>query len=122
MGMEKFFRATPIHGSDSLFIQLQFPFLKTTARPFVPDIPGFDCKRILFHSITDIEATTGRTANPRAVPKSGGNFLRGAVMFFQFKENFTAQCIPNDPVNSQIEQLDDFSGPIDQNLEKIKGT
>ncbi|KAK0079149.1 hypothetical protein PV326_008904 [Microctonus aethiopoides] len=60
MGMENCFRATPIHGTDSLFIQLQFPFLKTTARPFVPEISN---------------RTIGR-----------------------------------------------FFGPIDQNLEKIKGT
>ncbi|KAK0072741.1 hypothetical protein PV325_010896 [Microctonus aethiopoides] len=69
MGIKKFYRATPIHGSDSLFIQVQFPFLKTTVRPFVPEISSFECKRILFRSIIDIDATTGRTANPSTVPK-----------------------------------------------------
>ncbi|KAK0165638.1 hypothetical protein PV328_004140 [Microctonus aethiopoides] len=44
---------------------------ETTARPFVPEISSFECKRILFPSITDIDASTGRTENPRPVPKSG---------------------------------------------------
>ncbi|KAK0075931.1 hypothetical protein PV325_006166 [Microctonus aethiopoides] len=35
-----------------------------------------------FHSITDIDATTGPTANLRTVPKSGENFLQGPLMFF----------------------------------------
>ncbi|KAK0177170.1 hypothetical protein PV328_001248 [Microctonus aethiopoides] len=82
MGMEKLFRATPIYGSDSLFIQLKFLFLKTTIRPFVSEISSCECKRILFHSIPDIDATTGRTANQRAVPKSGENFLQGSAMLF----------------------------------------
>ncbi|KAK0072219.1 hypothetical protein PV326_000296, partial [Microctonus aethiopoides] len=75
MGMEKIFQATPIHGLDSLFIQLYFPLLKITVRPFVSEISSLECKRILFHLITDIDATTGLTANQRAVLKSGKNFL-----------------------------------------------
>ncbi|KAK0093456.1 hypothetical protein PV326_013470 [Microctonus aethiopoides] len=35
---------------------------------------------------------------------------------------FSAQCIPNDPVNFQIDQLAGFSRSPDQNLEKIKAT
>ncbi|KAK0176606.1 hypothetical protein PV328_000725 [Microctonus aethiopoides] len=71
----------------------------TTVRPIVSEISSFECKRILFHSISDIDATTGHTANQRAVLKSGENFLQDS-----------------------IDRLDGFSGPIDQNLQKIKGT
>ncbi|KAK0077645.1 hypothetical protein PV325_003632 [Microctonus aethiopoides] len=73
--------------------------LRITVRPFVSEISSLKCKRILFHSITDIDATTGRTANQRAVLKSGENFLQDS-----------------------IDRLDGFFGPIDQNLEKIQGT
>lgn len=44
-----------------------------------------------FHLITDIDATTGCTANQRAVLKSGENFLQDYVMlcwekfFFPFR-------------------------------------
>ncbi|KAK0072766.1 hypothetical protein PV325_010821, partial [Microctonus aethiopoides] len=54
---------------------LQFPYLKTAIWPFVPRYP-------VFHLITDIDATTGRTANQRAVPKSAGNLLQSSVMLF----------------------------------------
>ncbi|KAK0075158.1 hypothetical protein PV325_007285 [Microctonus aethiopoides] len=37
----------------------------------------------------------------------------------RFRENSSVQYIPKDPVNFQIDRLDGFSGPIDQNLEKI---
>ncbi|KAK0074096.1 hypothetical protein PV325_008787 [Microctonus aethiopoides] len=47
-------------------------FLQTTARPFVLEISSFECKRILFHSITDIDASTGRTANPRPIERLNG--------------------------------------------------
>ncbi|KAK0077537.1 hypothetical protein PV326_009993 [Microctonus aethiopoides] len=45
---------------------------RTTARPFVLEISSFECKRILFHSITDIDASTGRTANPRPIERLNG--------------------------------------------------
>ncbi|KAK0072264.1 hypothetical protein PV325_011629, partial [Microctonus aethiopoides] len=125
MGMENFFRATPIHD-----------FLKTTARPFVSEISSFECKRILFHLITDIDATTSRTANPRAVAKSRGNFVQGSVMLFRkstvsllilremlrFEKNSSAKCTPNNPVNFQIDRSNGSCRPIDQNLEKVEGT
>ncbi|KAK0074206.1 hypothetical protein PV325_008638 [Microctonus aethiopoides] len=56
--------------------------IKTTIQPFVSEISSFECKMILFHSITDIDANTGRPKNQRAVPKFGGNFLQGSVMLF----------------------------------------
>ncbi|KAK0075879.1 hypothetical protein PV326_011217, partial [Microctonus aethiopoides] len=145
MGMEKILRATSIHGSDSLFIQLRFHFLKITVRPFVSEILSFECKRTLFQSITDIDATTGHTANQRAVLKSGQNLQQDALKkvqksdFFlclgkstvsllilggmlRFKENSSAECTPNNPAKLQIDRFGGFSGPIVQNLEKIKGT
>ncbi|KAK0074897.1 hypothetical protein PV325_007660 [Microctonus aethiopoides] len=97
-------------------------FFKTAARPFVPEISIFECKRILFHSITDIDATTGPTVNRRAFPKSRGNFLQGSVTFFRFEENSSAKCTSNNPINFQIDRSNGSCGPIDQNLEKIQGT
>ncbi|KAK0166726.1 hypothetical protein PV327_004215 [Microctonus hyperodae] len=72
--MEKFFRATSIPESDSLFSQLQFSHMKTTVRLFVSEISNFECKRILFHSITDIDGTASRRANRRTVSKSRQNY------------------------------------------------
>ncbi|KAK0079443.1 hypothetical protein PV326_008724 [Microctonus aethiopoides] len=111
MGMGKIFRAMPV-------------------RPFVSEISSFECKRIVFHSITDIDATTGRTANQKALKKvqKRGFFLcfgKSTVSLLilggmlRFRENSSVQYIPKDPVNFQIDRLDGFSGPIDQNLEKI---
>ncbi|KAK0086322.1 hypothetical protein PV326_005592 [Microctonus aethiopoides] len=55
----------------------------TTIRPFVSEIWSFECKRILFHSITDIDATPDRTANQGAVPKSAENLLQVSVIRFK---------------------------------------
>ncbi|KAK0077500.1 hypothetical protein PV325_003893, partial [Microctonus aethiopoides] len=131
MDMGKILRATSIHGSDSLFIQFQFRFLNITVRPFVSEILSFKCKRILFHSITDIDATTGRTANQRALKKVQKSdfflcFGKSTVSLLilegmlRFKDYSSTQCTPNNPVKFQIDQFDGFSGPIDQNLEKSK--
>ncbi|KAK0073889.1 hypothetical protein PV326_012956, partial [Microctonus aethiopoides] len=68
-------------------------------RHFVSEISSFECRRIRFHSITAIEATTSCTANQTAVLKSGENCLQDS-----------------------IDRMDGFSGPIDQNLEKIQRT
>ncbi|KAK0170614.1 hypothetical protein PV328_008447 [Microctonus aethiopoides] len=128
MGMEKFFQGTLIHGSDSLFILFQFPFLKTAARPFVPEISIFECKRILFHSITDIDATTGPTL--KKVQKSdfflcfGKSTVSLLILgeMLRFEENSSAKCTSNNPINFQIDRSNGSCGPIDQNLEKIQGT
>ncbi|KAK0073151.1 hypothetical protein PV325_010196, partial [Microctonus aethiopoides] len=100
-----------------------------TVRPFVSEILSFKCKTTLLHSITDINATTGRTANQRAVLKSEENFLNEVIMMFWKKIFFhpkrsveKTQCTLNNPAKLQIDRFDVFSGPIDQNLEKIQGT
>ncbi|KAK0076251.1 hypothetical protein PV325_005685, partial [Microctonus aethiopoides] len=64
--------------------EMPIPRFKVTVRPFVSEILSFKRKRTLFHSITDIDATAGRTANQRAVLKSGEHFLQDAVI----KPNF----------------------------------
>ncbi|KAK0165505.1 hypothetical protein PV328_004012 [Microctonus aethiopoides] len=99
-----------------------------TVRPFVSEISSFKCKRILFHSITDIDATTGRTANQNAVLISGGNFLQDSVMLFWKKKVFHPKRSVEKNAKKVtfsivlIDLLDGISGPIDQNLEKIQGT
>ncbi|KAK0072401.1 hypothetical protein PV326_000115, partial [Microctonus aethiopoides] len=132
MGMEKILQATPIHESDSLLIQLQFPFLEMAIRAFVSEISSFECKRIVLHSITDIDTTSGRTANQRLkkVQKSDFCLCFGKATaslliiggMLRFKLNFSAQCIANDLAKFQTDQLDGSTGPIDQNLENIQGT
>ncbi|KAK0169790.1 hypothetical protein PV328_010431 [Microctonus aethiopoides] len=120
----------------SKFLTVQVTLSLTTARPFVLEISSFECKRILFHSITDIDATTGCTVNPRVVLKSGENFLPGSLMFFRkstvsllilgemlrFEENSSAKCTPNNPANFQIDRSNGSCEPIDKNLETVKGT
>ncbi|KAK0080735.1 hypothetical protein PV326_008013 [Microctonus aethiopoides] len=103
-------------------------FFKTAARPFVPEISIFECKRILFHSITDIDATTGPTL--KKVQKSdfflcfGKSTVSLLILgeMLRFEENSSAKCTSNNPINFQIDRSNGSCGPIDQNLEKIQGT
>ncbi|KAK0076946.1 hypothetical protein PV325_004641 [Microctonus aethiopoides] len=101
-------------------------------RAFVSEISSFECKRIVLHSITDIDTTSGRTANQRLkkVQKSDFCLCFGKATaslliiggMLRFKLNFSAQCIANDLAKFQTDQLDGSTGPIDQNLENIQGT
>ncbi|KAK0071696.1 hypothetical protein PV325_012469, partial [Microctonus aethiopoides] len=67
MGMGKFFRAMPIHGSDNLFIQLQFPLLKTTVRPFVSEISSPSHRKCRFPALEDEDFDTSCKCDQIAV-------------------------------------------------------